>query len=78
VIFPYGNKASMVLPSERFARRRSLIEPPVVTVGSFEADSRPILTCFDAAGVGRETCSWDKDGRCVFCGRRRMSARRSA
>lgn len=76
MIFPYGNKAPLVLPSERFARLRSVIEPPNA-VAAEPSDDAPIMTCFDAAGVGRERCSWDKDGRCVFCDRRRISTWRS-
>jgi hypothetical protein len=72
VIFPWGGgAASMVLPSQR-ARLRAFAEADAAPLIPHEPDP-PIPACIDRAGVGRERHAWDKDRRCVFCDRRRIS-----
>lgn len=77
MIFPFGGEgtASLVLPSQRWAARRSA-EADIAPSPFARADgilAPPVPVCIDRSGVGRESHAWDKDSRCVFCDRRRIS-----
>jgi hypothetical protein len=74
VIFPFGGERTpdLVLPSQRVPRLRTFADADGIR--PFEASYLPdVPVCFDRAGVGRDRHGWDKDGRCVFCERRRIS-----
>jgi hypothetical protein len=74
VIFPFGgeNTPDLVLPSQRlFGLPPERLRPPAPGV-------LPVTpVCIDRSGVGRDRHAWDKDSRCVFCDRRRISKWRS-